>query len=244
MPLFHPRIINKGVRNAGAVPAAHLKTLSDWAFNLSDGVYDSETQNDAEFIQRILVEVLGYTGSSAGGQWTVAKNQPIGSGNVDVALGYFTSGGFAEIHAPFELKGARTKDLDAIMSGRNKTPVQQAWEYGMDAKGAKWVLVSNYRQIRLYAVGYGRQNYDAFDLITMTRPENYHRFMLLLGAENLLTGTTLRMLRESEAAEKEITKQLYQDYKKTRLVLINEIIDSSQIEALTAVRVAQKIGVC
>lgn len=241
MPLFHPRIIKKGTRDAGDVVEPHLKVLSAWARNLSDGVYDSETQNDAEFIQRILVEVLGYTGSSIGKEWTVAKNQPIGSGNVDVALGYFSSGGTVEIHAPFELKGARTKDLDAVMSGRNKTPVQQAWEYGMDAKGAKWVLVSNYREIRLYAIGYGRQNYESFDLATMTQPENYHRFMLLLSAGNLLSGATLRLLRESDAAEKEITKQLYEDYKNTRSVLINEIIGLGQVEALTAVRLAQTI---
>lgn len=241
MPLFHPRIIKRGIRNAGGVPDGHLKTLSAWARNLSNGIYDSETQNDAEFIQRILVEVLGYTGSSTGAEWTVAKNQPIGSGNVDVALGRFTSGGPVDIHAPFELKGARTKDLDAIMSGRNKTPVQQAWEYAMDSKGAKWVLVSNYRQIRFYAVGYGRQNYEAFDLATMTQPENYHRFMLLLSAGNLLSGSTLKLLRESDAAEKEITKQLYGEYKETRSVLISEIADSGQVEALTAVRLAQTI---
>lgn len=241
MPLFHPRIVQKGIREAGDVPEAHLRVLSAWTDNLADGVYDSETQNDAEFIQRILVEILGYSGSSSGKEWTVAKNQPVGSGNVDVALGHFSSGGSVEIHAPFELKGARTRDLDAIMSGRNKTPVQQAWEYGMDAKGAKWVLVSNYRQIRLYAIGYGRQNYEAFDLATMARPENYHRFMLLLSADNLLSGATLRLLLDSDAAEKEITKQLYEDYKGTRLVLINEIIESGQVEALTAVRLAQTI---
>ena len=45
--------------------------------------------------------------------------------------------------APFELKGPDTKDLDHIMPGRGKTPVQQAWEYANDAPGAKWVLVSN-----------------------------------------------------------------------------------------------------
>lgn len=223
------------------MPDAHERVLTAWARNLSDGVYDRETQNDAEFIQRILVEVLGYIGSSAGGEWTVAKNQPIGSGNVDVALGHFASRGSAEIHAPFELKGARTKDLDAVMPGRNKTPVQQAWEYAMDAKGAKWVLVSNYREIRFYAVGYGRKDYEAFDLASMARPENYHRFMLLLSAEKLLSGSTLKLLKESDAAEKEITKQLYEDYKKTRLLLINEIITARQVGALTAVRLAQTV---
>lgn len=240
MPLFHPRTIRKRTEGAAAIPENHLTTLSQWATNLADGIYESETQNDSEFIQKILIDVLGYSGSSAGGEWTVAKNQPIGTGNVDVALGRFAQSK-TQILAPFELKGARTKDLDAVMSGRNKTPVQQAWEYAMDAKGAKWVLVSNYREIRLYAVGYGRKDYETFDLATLTQPEEYHRFILLLSASNLLSGLTDTLLQESEAIEEEITEQLYDEYKETRLILINEIIDTGQVEALEAVRLAQTI---
>ncbi|GHA13177.1 type II endonuclease-methyltransferasefusion protein [Devosia pacifica] len=242
MPLFHPRAITKKLRNMGPIPATHATILSAWSQSLSDGVYDRETSNDGEFIQRILVDTLGYSGSSAGPTWTVAKNQPVGTGNVDVALGRFGAGIDPKILAPFELKGARMKDLDAMMSGRNKSPVQQAWEYAMDAKGAQWVIVSNYRQIRLYAVGYGRKDYEAFDLATMTRPENYHRFMLLLSAENLLSGATLDLLKESDATQKEITKQLYAEYKKIRTELIEEIRSSDPaIKSLSAVRMAQTI---
>jgi len=79
--------------------------------------------------------VLGYSGSSAGDSWNVAKNQPVGSGNVDVALGKFSVGNPPEIRAPFELKGARMRDLDAVMPGRNKSPVQQAWEIRYGCEG-------------------------------------------------------------------------------------------------------------
>ena len=178
MPLFHPRIIEKHLKAPPELPKTHAGILSGWADSLAKGVFDRETSHDGEFIQRILIDVLGYTGSSAGEQWTVAKNQPVGSGNVDVALGHFSHDNI-QILAPFELKGAKTHDLDAIMPGRNKSPVQQAWEYAMDAKGAKWVLVSNYREIRLYAVGYGRKDYEVFDLTQMNDPAHYARFMLL-----------------------------------------------------------------
>lgn len=153
MPLFHPRVIEKHIRHSEQAPASHVTLLNAWAENLSKGIYDSETQNDGEFIQRVLIDVLGYVGSSEGKSWTIAKNQPLPKGNVDVALGQFTADEI-NIIAPFELKGAKTKDLDAIMAGRNKSPVQQAWEYASDIKGAQWVLVSNYREIRLYAFGY------------------------------------------------------------------------------------------
>lgn len=242
MPLFHPRVLDKRQRTMGPIPQAHKEILDDWAKNLAAGTYDSETQNDGEFIQRILIDVLGYVGSSGSGPWTVAKNQPVGTGNVDVALGMFDVGKERHILAPFELKGARTKDLDALMAGRNKTPVQQAWEYAMDAKGAKWVLVSNYAHIRLYAVGYGRKEYENFDLSTLSDPLNYNKIMLLLSAGQLLNGHTQNLLNESEDVQAEISKQLYADYRATRFALISEIINqTSVLTATDAVRVGQKI---
>lgn len=241
MPLFHQRVLEKHLKHIPAIDPRHAETLGKWAENLERSIYDSETQNDGEFIQRILIDVLGYVGSSDGAQWTVAKNQPVGKGNVDVALGAFTADS-ATILAPLELKGAKTRDLDAIMAGRNKTPVQQAWEYAMDAKGAQWVLVSNYREIRLYAVGYGRKDYEAFDLANLIKPENYARFILLLSAQNLLDGKTLSLLKESEQAEKDITDDLYKDYKALRANLIKTIgKDNPDKDPLDIIRYTQTI---
>lgn len=241
MALFHQRVIEKHAKHIQDIPPHHAETLGKWAENLERGIYDSETQNDGEFIQRILIDVLGYVGSSDGLKWTVAKNQPVGKGNVDVALGHFTADN-ASILAPLELKGAKTRDLDAIMAGRNKTPVQQAWEYAMDAKGAQWVLVSNYREIRLYAVGYGRKEYESFDLSDLRKPEHYARFILLLSAQNLLEGKTLSLLKESEKAEKDITDQLYADYKILRRRLIDTIgKDNPDKDPLDVIRYTQTI---
>lgn len=242
MVLFHPRVLTRHLQVMGEIAPLKSATLTAWASSLRQGVYDSETQNDAEFIQRILIDVLGYTGSSSGSTWTVAKNQPVGAGNVDVALGRFTADGESRITVPFELKGARTKDLDAVMPGRNKSPVQQAWEYAMDAKGAKWVLVSNYREIRLYAVGYGRKDYESFDLLKMGDAFQLRRLLLLLSADNLLGGQTLQLLKESEATEKDITKQLYSEFKSTRTHLIREVLAGvAPAQPLSAVRIAQTI---
>jgi type I restriction-modification system DNA methylase subunit len=241
MSLFHPRVIEKHIKHIQTVPTHHANGLSKWADNLERGIFDSETQNDGEFIQRILVEILGYVGSSDGEKWTVAKNQPVGKGNVDVALGYFTADS-ASILAPLELKGAKTRDLDAIMPGRNKSPVQQAWEYAMDAKGAQWVLVSNYREIRLYAVGYGRKEYESFEFSSLKNFESYARFMLLLSAQNLLNGKTLSLLKESEQAEKEISNLLYADYKALRRRMIESIAkDNPDRNQLDVIRCTQTI---
>lgn len=241
MPLFHPRIIEKHTKAPAALPATHADILSNWAESLAKGAFNRETSHDGEFIQRILIDVLGYTGSSAGAKWTLGKNQPIGSGNVDVALGHFSADS-VQIVAPFELKGAKTRDLDAIMPGRNKSPVQQAWEYAMDAKGAKWVLVSNYREIRLYAVGYGRKDYEKFDLSQLTNPAQYARFMLLLSAESLLGSRTQALLKESENKDKEITDKLYLDYKTLRARMIDTLTkDNPSVPVLEIIQYTQTI---
>lgn len=241
MPLFHNRVIKTHTKNAPAIPKNHKEALQKWAQNLENHIYDSETQNDGEFIQRILIDVLGYIGSSEGNSWNVAKNQSVGKGNVDVALGEFSADS-VNIIAPFELKGAKTRDLDMVMSGRHKSPVQQAWEYAMDAKGAQWVLVSNYREIRLYAIGYGRKDFETFDLSKLHEQSEYARFMLLLSAPNFLDGTTLSLLKESEKVDKEITDHLYADYKKLRAALIKTIgQDNPAIPPLDVIKHSQTI---
>ena len=113
MPLFHPRIIEKHTRAPAALPVAHADILSGWAESLAKGAFNRETSHDGEFIQRILIDVMGYTGSSAGAKWTLGKNQPVGAGNDHVALGYFSADS-VQIVAPFELKGAKTRDLDEL----------------------------------------------------------------------------------------------------------------------------------
>ena len=149
MPLFHPRVLEKHLKHLPAATPAHQNLLQSWSGNLEKGLYDSETKNDGQFTEYILVQLLGYRQSGTSpAEWTVVKNQPIGSGNADAAIGTFSPAKDL-IMAPFELKGAKTQDLDAIMPGRGKTPVQQVWEYAMDAKGAN----PNYSSAGLFRVG-------------------------------------------------------------------------------------------
>lgn len=224
MSLFHPRVLSRITQRApAAIPEHHAAILADWAATIeSRAIYgQTEVALHAHFTQRILVEILGYEGFGNHEVWTLQHEQQIGGGTVDVALGHFTIDS-TEIIAPFELKPARL-DLDAVMPGRKKTPVQQAWEYAMDAAGARWVLVSNYLEVRLYAVGYGRAIYESWSLRDLTDPAEYTRFHTLLSAEHLLGGYTLRLLRESESVQDEITNELYQDYRDLRVRLFQQL---------------------
>lgn len=160
---------------------------------------------------------------------------------MDCALGSF-SHGHMKVVAPFELKGADTPDLDAIMPGRHKSPVQQAWEYANDTPGCRFVLVSNMVELRLYAVGHGRQAYETWDILDLVNPAEYARLQLLLGAEQLLNGHTAGLLEQSSGADKEITRQLYRDYRQLRVNLIISLSQSNpRLPLASAIEHAQSI---
>ena len=224
MPLIHKRYLQSQL-NIQPIPKAKLKILQNWQESIENQRIHSqkETALHSHFIQNILIDVLGYQGFADGSQWTLSQEQKIRRGSVDVALGHFDQTQ-AHIIAPFELKGADTKDLDAIMSGRNKSPVQQAWEYANGIQGGgQWILVSNYLEIRLYAASQGNQVYEHWDMAKLTDPAEYARLQWLLSAKQLLSGNSEKILQGSELLDNEITDKLYQDYKALREQLIQSL---------------------
>lgn len=242
MTLFQPKVLARSLNDID-IPDEHNAILVDWAQSISSrAIYSqSEVALHGHFIQKILIDVLGYSGFGSNDQWSLQREQHVGRGSVDVALGHFSESS-TQIIVPFELKGAKTRDLDAIMPGRHKSPVQQAWEYAMDAPGAQWVLLSNYIEIRLYAVGYGRQDYEVWQLENLLDPKEYNRFVSLLSVDNLLGTNTRSLLFASDKVEKDITSRLYEDYRHLRLQLISTLEnDNPQIAVQTLVSHAQTL---
>lgn len=242
MNLFNRKTLKRHIK-ADPIPSDHLAALEAWAELISSGRIErlKETALHGQFASKIVEGVLGYHGPAGGADYNVSTEQNILRGSVDLALGRF-GGKTPDIVAPFELKGADTRDLDAIMPGRNKSPVQQAWEYAMNARGVKWVLVSNMIELRFYGFGEGTSAYEVFRLDQLTDPEEYARFMLLLSAENLLSGRTADVLKESRREDKDITDSLYQDYKDLRLKLLSAVQEAdASIAPLDAIALAQKI---
>ncbi len=246
MPIFQEKIIAKALgAHTPSIPESHLAILQSWKEKIETGSLHKQTEVaiHAPFTQNIMAGVLGYTPFGTGENWTISREYGVASGAVDLALGYFSDNKATDtVLAPFELKGAKTKDLDAIMPGRHKTPVQQAWEYARDIKGAQWVLVCNYIELRLYAVSETSLVYERFNLAELTDPQHYARFILLLHADNLLSGNTAKLLNQSLLADKEITAQLYDDYKTLRELLISRLISGNPgITASRLIAPAQKL---
>jgi len=241
--LFNRKTLNRQLAAMSVPSADQLSILRAWASTIRDGSIhtQSETEIEDQFKDRIVSALLGYRPFNETGEWTVASKASIGSGVVDLALGNFTPEKKA-IVAPFELKGARTRDLDAIMPGRAKSPVQQAWEYASDNVGTKWVLVSNYLEIRLYSYGEGRQFVETFDLTQGDDPELAKRLLLLLSAGSLLGGRTAEILAQSRREDRDITNALYLLYRDLRGQLVDAVrADQAELDPLDAISAAQTI---
>ena len=242
MGLINPRTMRQALATTLAPTAEQAEIARLWAMSIRNHeiLRHNESQIEGVFQSRIIEGLLGYQPFDGSGKQNYRPKQPMGKGTVDIALGDFNSTN--KIVAPFELKGADTKDLDAPMAGRNKSPVQQAWEYANAVAGVKWVLVSNMLEIRLYAFGQGLLDYERIDLSKIDQPDELAKAQLLLSAENLL-GTRLDdLLRTSKQQDKDISVALYADYQGLRIKLI-EAVDAatSGTDKVQAVNTAQKI---
>ena len=227
MPLFNEKIVASALR-AFASPADGdaLSAAAEWAARARDDAFDlqNESKLEQEFNRTVIQRALGYVARAPGVTGSMQVKQAVPGGTiVDVALGSFDEGEM-RIVAPLELKGPKVA-LDRIMPGRAKTPVQQAWDYAMDAPGAQWVLVSNMKELRLYAFGHGRQLYESFDLRKIGEPQEFARLRLLLAPAQLLGGATAALLAQSASADRDVTNELYVAYKTVRGNLMSFVKD-------------------
>ena len=242
--LFNARLIFKRRVNA-PTPAAHKQILHDWAATIRDGSISKKGNKEAAirsaFIQNIFVKVLGYVPFGSGAGQTLVEEYQAGAGRADAALGHFR-GDAHQVIAPVELKGADTANLDAIMPSRHKSPVHQAWEYAADIPNRKFIVLSNMIEIRLYAYAHTRQVYESFDILELANSDTeYQRFMLLLGAENFLSGQTEKLLAESTQVEATISNDLYSDYREWRIQLILALAQHNDLPLSDVITYAQTV---
>lgn len=246
MKLFKEALFNRKTLQAALArapePTPEQKTAAAvWAADARDKFFkQNESQLEQRFNAEILQTLLGYRPFAGGVAGNFKPKVIIGPREVDVAIGAF-DGSSESIVAPVELKGPRV-ELDKIMSGRAKTPVQQAWEYAADAPGSRWVLVCNMLKLRLYAFGHGTARYEEFDLDAIDSPEELKLLLLLCSADTLLGDFTAGLLARSAVEDRDITNQLYRDYRDLRQSLMQFVADQRKdIAAEPRIALVQKI---
>lgn len=245
-PLFHEKTVDRAVRNF-AFPSdmdSRKAVIAKWidALNKRTLEVEKEVSVHGKFLGDIFGKVLGYSAVVDGinNQWTLQAEATIsdGGGSADAALGFFTAeetgrNGImlvGRVIAPIELKGVRN-DLDRPCLGRTESAVDQGWRYMQYTENCEWLIVSNYREIRLYKGSKTPGFCEKFLMTDLADEQNFHRFFYLLCAQNFLPvgqGKDAKSIIDhlfaaSESAEADITRDLYSDYKAIRLILVEHL---------------------
>ncbi|MEQ9549411.1 MAG: Eco57I restriction-modification methylase domain-containing protein [Coleofasciculus sp. G3-WIS-01] len=239
--LFYSKTLNKALKAFTFPPdlAIRHQKIQPWIATLKTGTLNQvkEVSLHGDFLKDTFQEVLGYRSviQGEGKSWEIHAEQTIvdGGGSADGALGFFTAvegkKGKVKLQgrvvAPIELKGAKD-DLDRSAAGRKESAVEQGWRYANYTPDCRWVIVSNYRELRLYQTSKTPAYYERFLLTELADIEVFKRFYFLLCRQNFLPKTpqelsaTDQLLAASNEAQEEITKQLYSEYKDVRLSLV------------------------
>ena len=204
------------------------KVLNKWIKNLENGVLEKlkEEESQAEFLNDIFATVLRATNKFNGqNEWNLQRETKtkIDGQKADGVLGFFDADGKKDVRAVIELKGAKVSlDVRQKRTGDTRTPVEQAFNYAPKyGKNCQWVIVSNYKEIRLYRSN-DMTEYQVFFLEKLKDDLEFKKFIYILSFYALV-GTekkkakTIELSEEYQKNQAEIEKKFYNEYKAIRL---------------------------
>lgn len=133
-----------------------------------------------------------------------------------------------------ELKAQDTKNLDRVQA--------QAFYYLSQHQDAKYVIISNFDELRLYIEK--STAYERFSLFDLDF-EEFKKFHLLLSYESIQKNIPRKIKEKSNSFEQNISKELYKDYSTFRLELFENIVKNNHkdknIDKSILLRLTQKL---
>ena len=174
----------------------------------------------------------------------------------------------SDVRVAIELKDARTHlDKRQNRQGDRRTPVEQAFDYANKfGESCKWIIVSNFVEIRLYNKSIGPAEYESWQLTTLNDYEDpnkkkeadlfnnsedkktseLQRFLFLLqnGRLFLEIGDSYveGYLKERQKKQEEVSQEFYTKYKRYRIQLFHHLKKMNpQIEDLMLLEKTQKL---
>jgi len=194
-----------------------------------------EEQYQDGFLRDLFVAALGYTLQPDEG-YTLLREKK-NETDAQKADGAVSIEG--KIVALIELKDTATRDLERSKTRGAKSPVEQLFGYLSAHTHARYGIVSNFEKLRFYIDK--KTEYEEFDLLAMGF-EDFERLHLLLSLESLTCNLPLLLKKESDEADKSITKELYKDYALFRRELFDDIVTCNPAhDPKTLLRLTQKL---
>ena len=255
--LFNQKILAKKAEEEVDLSRHNLserrKALDKWINNLENGVLDNSKEEEfqGEFLYDIFTTVLRAVNKSDGEkEWNLERETKtkMDGQKADGVLGFFDVDGKKDVRAVIELKGAKVSlDVRQKRVGDTRSPVEQAFGYAPKyGSSCQWVIVSNYKEIRLY-----RQNemseYQVFFLEDLKDDLEFKKFIYVLSFYSLV-GTenkkakTMELSEEYQKNQAEIEKKFYSEYKNIRMhIFENMRKNNPQINEHILIEKVQKL---
>lgn len=230
--IFKRSIVKQKVENLKIVEFdKKLAVVQNWYKAYQDGTLQLKTEGQCEqaFNDDIFKKILGYTEYPTQPHTLIPQLSPDKGGQrADTALGWF-DGKKQRVFAVVEIKDVN-KPLDRSQQREgNLTPIQQAFKYKPLFKDCRFVIATNFYEIRLFQDN--QLDYEIFTLKSLVDPSNDYfelkKFILLLSAENFVSGRgkskTEELIAEIRIEQEQITKAFYSEYSQLRLDLMRDI---------------------
>lgn len=207
--------------------------------SLEAGWIDQSTEVALQgaFLSKLFIGLLGYT-DALGGRSPFTLSQAVttevDATEADGTLGWFSAPGIGSTSAVVELKDART-NLDKRQLSRpdRLTPVDQAFLYANKFRGCRWVIVSNFVELRLYSVRHGQTAYEQLWLRELADPDRLLECMSLLSPAALIgqdpdsDGYLHGLLIDRPVErQRQITEDFYAGYADRRNRLIHHLVSN------------------
>ena len=214
------------------------KILNNWINSLEKGILSKSKEEEfqGEFLNDIFSLILGAVNKSSGNdEWNLQRESKtrIDGQKADGVIGFFDVNGKDDVRAVIELKGP-TISLDQRQkrSGDTRTPVEQAFNYAPKyGKNCQWVIVSNYKEIRLYRSN-DMTEYEVFFLENLKDDLEFQKFIYISSFEALV-GTVNKKAKALELSEEyqknqiEIEKKFYNEYRNIRLHIFENMKENN-----------------
>lgn len=212
MPIFQKSVIKKHLKNLDQEKVE--KAFQTFRLNYNSAKIEQiktlkEEEYQDGFLREIFVDVLGYTlrPNESYDLQREFKNQTDGK-KADGAI-LKDENAIAVI----ELKSTKTKDLTKI--------TQQAFNYKNNQPDCKYIITSNFQKLRFY-IDYSTE-FEEFDLFFLDR-ERFELLYLILHKESIFSNLPIKLKKETQFHEKEISEELYKDYSHFKDKLFHNLI--------------------
>ena len=233
MPIFNTKFLLTQEQDEEKLKKRYVN-LQTYQAKASEIKNFKEEKFQTQFLKDIFEDCLGYTLDTTNPINFNLEREKKNETDGKKADGAILING--EVRCVIELKDQTTQHLDKTPSNRELSPIDQAFRYFVSHDNAKYVVVSNFNELRFY-IG-NKTTFEKFDLFTASFDE-FKKLHLLLSFESISTDLPLKLKEKFATHEREISNKFYKDFSAFRLTLFKNIcknnasIDKNRLLSLT-----------